>query len=137
MSDDKLDRLREWHEEAVELGYEEMRVPTEWITAALQSQHTSMGGEIERRVLATQQERILTWLAAKQFYQGNRAPILLSELEAAMGTSFSRDAFEELVRAETLRCETPEARPGDSGRQFWNFAHWAALNEGKLREGNG
>jgi hypothetical protein len=96
----------------------------------LHARLTALREEIERKGLHVERERILTWIAAKHYYQSSTDPILRSELEEGLRDAFNSDAFEGLVRDGVLTTEWPEAKPGDSGRQFWNFAHWTpALNK--------
>ena len=49
-------------------------------------------------------------------------PVLFSEL----GLEFGDAAFDGLCRDGVIEAVFPEAKPGDSGRQFWDFAHWTA-----------
>jgi hypothetical protein len=79
------------------------------------------------RVQLSQRGSILTWIAASHYYKGSTDPILLSELKEGLGRSFDQDAFEGLVRDGVIAAEFPEAKMGDSGRQFWNFANWAVV----------
>jgi hypothetical protein len=65
--------------------------------------------------------RILRWMGAK-----NR-PILFSEAERELGIDFADEAFDGLIRHRVITAVFPEAKPGDSGRQFWDFANWVAL----------
>ena len=45
-------------------------------------------------------------------------PQLASELREAVGDGFD-EAFDRLIRSGDLVAVYPEAKPGDSGRQFW------------------
>lgn len=81
--------------------------------------------ELSREVLC-QRERILEWMAGKM-PDGGECPVLLSDMQREMGPRFNQDAFDGLVRDGVIRAEFPEAKRGDSGRQFWNFAHWTAI----------
>lgn len=81
--------------------------------------------ELSREVLC-QRERILEWMAGKIGDSINR-PVLLSDMQREMGQRFNHDAFDGLVRDGVICAEFPEAKRGDSGRQFWNFAHWGPL----------
>lgn len=70
--------------------------------------------------LSARRNDILEWMAAQ------RRPVLASEMEAALNISTWGDAFEGLRRDGVIRAVFPEAMPGDSGRQFWDFAHMTA-----------
>jgi hypothetical protein len=74
---------------------------------------------------AAQGERILQWMDDKR-PRGGECPVLLSDMKRELGPRFSQEAFDNLVRKGVIVPEFPEAKPGDSGRQFWNFAHWTA-----------
>ncbi|MGF7151289.1 hypothetical protein FHS96_004952 [Sphingomonas zeicaulis] len=48
-----------------------------------------------------------------------RRPVLASELADEFGYGSANDAIVELQRRGRIRATFPEAKPGDSGRQFW------------------
>lgn len=81
--------------------------------------------EISRAELC-QRERILEWMNGKRPVGGSR-PVLLSEMQRELKQHFSPDAFDGLVRDGVICSEFPDAKPGDSGLQYWNFAHWMPL----------
>jgi hypothetical protein len=58
---------------------------------------------------------ILGWMLAKD------KPVLVSDLQAGLGGCFDDGAFEGLIRDGVIEAVFPEAKPGDSGRQFWDF----------------
>jgi hypothetical protein len=47
--------------------------------------------------------------------------------ERELGIDFADEAFDGLIRHRVITAVFPEAKPGDSGRQFWDFANWVAL----------
>ena len=79
-------------------------------------------GELTREML-DRREDILNWMESVRPPGGDR-PVLFSELQEALGIQHGDEAFEGLRRDGVIRAEFPEARRGDSGLQFWNFAHW-------------
>jgi hypothetical protein len=70
--------------------------------------------------MLARRERILVWMAAQ------RAPVLFSDMQNALGIGFADEAFEGLRRDGVIEAAFPEAKLGDSGRQFWGFANMLA-----------
>lgn len=68
---------------------------------------------------------ILSWMKAKRAAKGNR-PVLWSEAMYELGLPQFDADWQGLINEGVIEAVFPEARPGDSGRQFWDFAHWAA-----------
>ncbi len=61
---------------------------------------------------------------------GTVRDVLFSELTEKLGIRAGDEAFEGLRRDGIIRAEFPEAKPGDSGRQYWTLAHVTALPSG-------
>ena len=75
--------------------------------------------------LLRRRQRILDWMRVKREAKGHQ-PVLFSEVQAELGLDFGDEAFDGLIRDGVIEAVFPEAKPGDSGRQFWDFAHVAA-----------
>jgi hypothetical protein len=56
---------------------------------------------------------VLVWMIARG------RPVLNSEIDEAFGSGCSWTAIADLQRADRIRAVFPEAKAGDSGRQFW------------------
>lgn len=73
-------------------------------------------------------ERILNWMSnQRQPSDLSPPPVLLSDMKRDLSGAFDAEAFEGLRRDGVIRAEFPEAKRGDGGRQFWNFAHMTAI----------
>ena len=83
-------------------------------------------GELSRAMLE-KRHAILDWMD-RQRKPDDLAPppVLLSDMQRELGDDFYMAAFEGLRNDGVIRAEFPEAKEGDSGRQFWNFAHLTA-----------
>jgi hypothetical protein len=57
---------------------------------------------------------------------GSVRDVLFSDLRRALGIQAGDEAFEGLRRDGVICAYFPEAKPGDSGRQFWGFANVSA-----------
>lgn len=75
--------------------------------------------------LDAQCRAILDWMERKRRSNDHQA-VLLSEARDELGSAFCDKAFETLIRQGVIHAVFPESRPGDSGRQFWDFAHLTA-----------
>lgn len=67
--------------------------------------------------MLARRERILTWI------ESANGPVLFSDMERELGIQFGDEAFEGLRRDGVIAAVFPEAKPGDSGRQFWDFKY--------------
>ena len=83
--------------------------------------------ELSREMLE-KRRRILDWMDSQRKPEDLAPPpVLLSDMQRELGDRFDTEAFEGLRKDGVIHAEFPEAKAGDSGRQFWNFANLTAL----------
>jgi hypothetical protein len=90
------------------------------------SPNTSSAPQFTPGPLHEERRRILEWMDSRR-PKGGACPVLLSDMRRELGDEFSDEAFEALRRDGVICADFPEAKSGDSGRQFWNFAHWTTI----------
>ena len=81
--------------------------------------------------LNTRREAILQRMLNED---GSVRDVLFSDLRRDLGIEAGDEAFEVLRRDGVICAIFPEAKPGDSGRQFWSFANVVPM-EGQPHEG--